>query len=257
MSGDMWQPIARVSTNDKGQRPERQEEVMEAWASREVQALLPCIRDVGTSATFTDPFDREKFVAAIVAAKASGAVGILAEKVDRVCGQGSDELGHVRYVLRKKHGLRLVFADRPLSMQGHDNFAGNLTGTVDAEVRRERIATDRTRIKGGIATRRKKGLPVGGATQAKDSPELRELVYAVAAAADDSWGWRRIAREVSTRRGAFAASLTPKEQRKRKVSYATVRRILLHGPKSYMEMKAQAQSEGSAETSPNNGGADS
>lgn len=223
---------------------------MEAWAAREGQTLLPPVVDEGTSATFVGPFDRPKFMAAVEAARRAGAVGILAEKVDRVCGQGSDELGWVRYELRKKYGLRLAFADRPLAMQ--EGLAGNVTTTVDAEVRRERIATDRARIRSGIQTRAKKGLPIGGQTQAKVSGELVRLVLEVATANPD-WGLRRIAREVSARRGALAAGLTAKEQRKRKVSYMTISRVLSQGRGSHTDLSGRAESGRHAGTSPSDG----
>ena len=214
----------RVSTDDKGQDPKRQEIATDAWAAREsVRIVGDTIEEPGTSATFTSPLDRRGFVAACEGARAAGCKGLLAEDVDRICGQGSDELGWTRFEVRKRYELELYFASVPLAL--HGTLGGNVTATAGAEVRRERIATDRRRIREGIANRRSKGLPVGGETQAKVTPELVGMVLEVKRA-NPGWGLRRIAAEISARRGATLPSLTVGERRRRSVTHETVRAAL-------------------------------
>lgn len=218
---DVWRYV-RVSTSDKGQDPKRQEQMTDAWSAREGPRIVGTTVDEGTSATFTDPFERENFRAACREAKAHACAGIVAETVDRVCGQGSDELGWTRYELKRRFGLQLFLADVPLSM--HGTLGGNVTTTANAEVRRERIALDRRRIREGIASRRARGLPVGGATQSKVS---EEFVLLVAQIHDENprWGLRRIAHEASKRRGWTGVSDSP-EQRARRVTHGTVAKAL-------------------------------
>jgi hypothetical protein len=57
-------PYLRVSTDDKGQDPKRQLEVIRPWAEREGVTLLDAVLDEGTSATKTNPFERKKFLGA-------------------------------------------------------------------------------------------------------------------------------------------------------------------------------------------------
>jgi predicted site-specific integrase-resolvase len=55
-------PYLRVSTDDKGQDPVRQMEVIAPWAAREGIELLAAVIDEGTSASKTNPFERERFL---------------------------------------------------------------------------------------------------------------------------------------------------------------------------------------------------
>ena len=213
----------RVSTDNKGQDPKRQFIATDDWARREGLQIVGDIEDEGTSATFTLAMDRPKFLEACALAKRLGARGVLAESVDRVCGQGSEELGWTRFETRRRFGLEIFFADVPLVL--HGSLAGNVTATTSADVRRDRVALDRRRMKEGIAGRAAKGLPIGGQTQAKLRPDLLQLVAQIRGE-EPGWGCRRIAREASRRRGADVASLTTSERRERTVTHETVRKAL-------------------------------
>jgi len=223
ISFDVWR-YRRVSTSDKGQDPKRQFILTDEWVAREKMRIVGDTEDMGTSATFTSPFERSRFIEACEGARAAGCRGLLAESVDRVCGQGSDELGWTRIELRRRYGLELFFADVPLAL--HGTLGGNVTATANAEVRRERIAGDRRKMREGIQTKRRdKGLPVGGQAQMKMKPDLVGLVAQVHAE-NPRWGLRLIAHEVSARRGAFLPSLSERERRRRKVTHETVRKAL-------------------------------
>lgn len=271
---DLWR-YRRVSTDNKGQDPRRQEISTDAWAAREGARIVGDTLELpGTSATFTNPLDRPRFIEACEAARAAGCRGLLAEDVDRVCGQGSDELGWTRVEVRRRYGLELFFASVPVAL--HGTIGGNVQATASAEVRRERIATDRRRIREGIENRRKTCAkcgakkpwpatcprssgpciprPVGGETQRKVTPELAALVAEVARA-NPGWGLRRIAAEVSARRGAALPSLTAGERRRRAVTHETVRAALevarlSNGEDRQTERESRGADSRQPETSP-------
>lgn len=239
----------RVSTDDKGQDPRRQFIATDAWAERERVRVLLDVGDEGTSATFTNPFERPAFVRLCEEASAAGCRGILAESPDRVCGGGADELGWTRFELRRRYRLELFFADVPLAL--HGTVGGNVVSTTSADVRRDRVALDRKRMKEGIDLRREtcecdhmreahaeggacarcsckafRGKPVGGAaSRFKLDEETVDMIREVALE-HPTWGSRRIAGEVSARRGANVPSLSAKEARRRKITHETVRKAL-------------------------------
>src|SRR4051812_4425249 len=120
-------PYLRVSTDDKGQHPGRQMEIIRPWAEREGVALLDAVADEGTSASKTNPFERPKFVEAAERARAAGAVAIVVECSDRFSRQGAKLDAWAEVELENRYGLKLYRADKPLEQ--HGTF---MDDTVDA-----------------------------------------------------------------------------------------------------------------------------
>lgn len=98
-------PYLRVSTDDKGQEPLRQLDVIRPWAAREGVELLDPEIDEGTSASKTNSFDRARFIAACERAKAEGADAIVVEVGDRFGRRGSMESAWAEYEMGLRYGL--------------------------------------------------------------------------------------------------------------------------------------------------------
>lgn len=122
-------PYLRVSTDDKGQHPDRQLQVIGPWAARERVELLVVVEDEGASASTSNPFERSRFVLACELAVAAGAEAIVVATTACFTNGGAfvgeskiDAWAEIE--LRRRYGLRLLRADKPLSL--HDTAAGNL-----------------------------------------------------------------------------------------------------------------------------------
>lgn len=203
----------RVSTEDKGQDPQRQRDVIQAWASREGHSVVEWVRDEGTSGA-TDPFQRQMVLEAIELAKEAEAEGIVVENIDRWTREGVEALFVSRFRLRMDHdGLRVVVANTPpgLTPALEEMFDG-IMATV-ARMFRDRL---REQIKSGIALAKRNGWPKGKpGTKPKPgfSPAERELVTRMVNAGH---GVDLIALEVSRSRGAFDVA-DSQSQRSRRV----------------------------------------
>jgi DNA invertase Pin-like site-specific DNA recombinase len=213
-------PYLRVSTDNKGQDPTRQMEVIGPWAMREAVEVTQAIVDDGTSASKTNPFERPVFLKACKAAKDSGAEGIVVETADRFTRQGSKEDGWAEIELWRRYGLKLFRADKAL--KEHGTFTGDLMDAMKAEVARTWVQEHAKKVKSGMAKKMREGLHVG---RPRKELTAAELVQA-RAWQSEGWGSRRIAHELSRARGAFLASLEASERRKRSISDTTVVRAL-------------------------------
>ena len=153
-------PYLRVSTDDRGQDPERQLEVIRPlWAAREEVTLLDAEIDEGASATKTNPFERPRFIAACERAKAGGATAIVVEVADRFCRQGAKEDGWAEIELRRRYGLRLLRADKPLDQ--HGTLVGDVGDALKAEVAREWVREHSKKVRSGMAKAKMDGGHVG------------------------------------------------------------------------------------------------
>lgn len=203
----------RVSTDDKGQDPKRQQDVIQAWADRCGHEVVAWVLDEGTSGA-TDPFQRQHVLEAIQAAKDAKAEGIVVEAIDRWTRDGVEALFVSRFHLRMDHdGLRVVVANTPpgLTPALEEMFDG-IMATV-ARMFRDRL---REQIKSGIARAKRLGWPNGEpGRKAKPplSPAEVELVHQLA---DQGQGIDKMALEISRRRGAFEVS-DPTAQKMRQV----------------------------------------
>lgn len=110
-------PYLRVSTDDKGQDPERQLHLISPWAEREGITLLKPAVDNGTSASKVPALKRPVFLEACERAKAAGAEAILMEVPDRFSRQDPDVAIWEKVEVERRYGLKLYFACMTLEMQ--------------------------------------------------------------------------------------------------------------------------------------------
>jgi DNA invertase Pin-like site-specific DNA recombinase len=212
-------PYLRCSTDDRGQDPERQLEVIQPWAAREGVSLLDAVIDEGTSASKTDPFERPKFVEACERAKAAGAHAIVVECSDRFSRQGSKRDSWAEVELERRYGLRLLRADK--SVEQHDSMVGAVTDSIHAEGARAWVQAHSNKVRSGMARKKSEGARFGRPAKPLTPAELA-LVGELRARGH---GWRRCALAVSERRGAFRIA-DPERRRKLTVSYSHIRRQL-------------------------------
>lgn len=217
-------PYYRTSTDDKGQDPRRQAEVVEPWAEREGVTLLEAEIDEGSSASKTDPFERKRFVAACERARVVGAAGIVVETADRFTRQGSKQDGWAEVELRRRYGLRLFRADKPLAQ--HGSLVGDTVDALKAEVAREWIEEHRRKVRSGMARKKAEGARFGRPAKPLKPGELA----LVAKLRGDGFGWGRCARAVCEARGTHRV-VDPDLRRKLEVSGSHVRRAVLALPK--------------------------
>jgi len=212
-------PYLRVSTDDRGQRPERQMTVIEPWAAREGVELLPAVVDEGTSAFKTDPFERPAFLKACEAAAAAGAGAVVVEVPDRFARQDSDEYGWAKVELRRRYGLELLAATQTVEFQ-RTGF-GRLMGHMEAEKAHGWVTEHARKVRSGMASKRATGAHMGRPPKPLSASEAA-LARALQA---QGWGFRRIAHELSRRRGAFDVA-DRRLQAQRRIGATTVRDAL-------------------------------
>jgi DNA invertase Pin-like site-specific DNA recombinase len=211
-------PYLRVSTDDKGQEPLRQLDVVRPWAAREGVELLDPEIDEGTSASKTNPLDRARFVAACERAKAAGADAIVVEVGDRFGRRGSMESAWAEYEMGLRFGLKLWRADKPLAQ--HGTMVARVTDTIHDEGAREWVDKHKSKVRSGMARAKAEGKRMGRPPK----PLTDEQIALVRRLRAEGLGWRRIARAVSEERGAFKVA-DPRKQRERAVTHAHVARV--------------------------------
>lgn len=218
------QPYARVSTDDKGQDPRRQLPGFEVWAAREGVELLPAVLEEHT-ADKEDPFERPAFVRACELAKAAGAVALLLEDPDRLTRLPPEFAGWATVEVRRRYGLKVFYSTFALDQQ-ESGVARIVTG-VKATMAHEDNEKKRRRTSEGMALKKAAGKHVGRPRKELTEEELARAL----AMRDEGDGARVIAKALSEDRGAFLASLTAAERRRRAVSATTVRRALARHPR--------------------------
>jgi DNA invertase Pin-like site-specific DNA recombinase len=212
-------PYLRVSTDDKGQDPARQLELIRSWAEREGVTLLDPEVDEGTSASKTNPLDRPRFVAACSRAKAAGAEAIVVEVGDRFGRRGSMESAWAEYEMRLRYGLQLWRADKPLIQ--HGTMAARVIDTIHDEGAQAWVQEHAKKVRSGMARKKAEGARFGRPAK----PLAPAEVALVAKLRAEGHGWRRVALAVSEMRGAFRMA-DPERRRKLTVSHSHVRRIV-------------------------------
>lgn len=210
----------RVSTDDKGQDPARQLEVIRPWGEREGVELAGVVTDEGTSASKTDPFARPRFVEACERAREAGVAGIVVETADRFTRQGSAEDAWAEVELRRRYGLALYRADKPLAH--HGTTVGRVLDTIKAEGAHTWAVEHARKVRSGMAKAKREGRSVGRPPKELTAEELA-LVERLRA---EGHGWRSIALVVSRARGAFDVA-DPARRNALTVSHMHVRRLVL------------------------------
>lgn len=211
-------PYYRVSTDDKGQDPLRQNVTVAPWCrTYNVEMLTPII-DEGTSATHKpDPFQRPKFLEAIQVAKLNKANAIVVEIPDRFTRRGSRLYGYYKTKLELEHRLKLWCADR--TMENQDSNMGELIEAVQASSAREKAETLSRRVKEAYVRDKARGKKWGQPRKTITALE-KDLASKLR---EDGHGWDAIAARINETRGAHLIA-TPEVRRRKSISGATVRR---------------------------------
>lgn len=206
----------RVSTDDKGQDPERQKAPILARAERDGNEICAWVLDEGTSGGVS-PFQRQKVMEAIEEAETHDAKGIIVESVDRWTRGGWKDLGVSMFELETQHGLTLTFAD----LHG-DEFVVELLSGIMATVAKLFRKRLQEQIKTGLANAKSKGWPNGQPGRPPKEPLTMTELAEVLRLANLGHGRRRIALEISKARGAFDVA-DPKIRHRRTVTENWIR----------------------------------
>lgn len=211
----------RVSTDDKGQNPERQVDILNAWAARHGHEIAATVRDEGTSGG-VPPLERVWVQQAIKLAKTHDAEAIVVESIDRWTRVGQQDFFNSRTTLKLRHGLDLCLADVPQGMEGLalEIYEGIMAAVAKAF--RERL---REQIKTGLARAKKEGWKngrPGRKLKANLAPEEIAYVREQKALGRRGAGWGRMAMELTRRRGALEV-VDGKARDKRTVSPSWLR----------------------------------
>lgn len=210
----------RVSTDDKGQDPERQKEVIQAWAMANKHQVVRWVKDEGTSRR-TSIFDRPAFKRVLQDAKEYAADGIVAEQVDRITGDGigAESIVHVK-LEAEYDGLKLLYASLPAGLPG---WLDELQRAIFASVGRAWHEEHCRKVNSGIRRSMAAGWPNGR----PGKPAKRELDRKEWAVVDellaDGKGCRSIAHRISQMRGAYEVA-SPEYQKARSVSENWIRK---------------------------------
>jgi DNA invertase Pin-like site-specific DNA recombinase len=192
----------RVSTDDKGQNPERQADLLRAWAARNGHEIAAMVLDEGTSGGVS-PMERVWVQQAIKKAKEHGAEGILVESVDRWTRKGPLDFFQSSADIELRHGLKLHLADVPQGMEGMALEIYQSIMAIVAKAFRERL---REQITSGLARAKREGWKNGRPGQRPKpnlSPEEIAYVREMKALGRRGPGWGRMAMELTRRRGAL------------------------------------------------------
>lgn len=220
----------RVSTDDKGQDPDRQKRIIEAWAPRHGHEIVAWVKDEGTSGT-VPPLNRQMVLEALELAEEHKAGGIVVESIDRWTRGGWQDLGVSMFLLGTEYkGTKLLVADLP---QG-DEFVAELIGGIMASVAKEFRRRLVAQVKSGLANAKAKGWP-NGEPGRDPKPDLTQAEYEAVVtlmggpknpATGKKPGWRAAAHLVSTMRGAYLLK-EPRAQREKAVSQTWLRKEMV------------------------------
>lgn len=162
----------RVSTDDKGQKPERQKEILDDWCKAHGVEPIGSFIDEGTSATKTNPFERRVFETVVKCAQANGAV-ILVEKHDRFTRQGSHEFGWaITELKRQLPPVKLWIASKGSPEDQDREFLGALQDAMESESASKWARDHGSRVKSGMRTAKRSGVHIGRPKKCLTQDEL-------------------------------------------------------------------------------------
>lgn len=211
-------PYLRVSTDDKGQDPERQMLAIAPWAAREGYTLLEPAIDNGTSASKIPALKRPIFLEACERAKAARA-SIIMEGPDHFSRQDPDVAVWEKVEVERRYGVPLYFACMDLAMQSSPLgkvflFFHQATGHIWVEEHRKKVLSGNVRA-------RARGQRLGRAPKVVSFEEEQQIE--AWRAVEPPVGWETIANRVSLQR--VPNPLTDKkEERRRKISASALKR---------------------------------
>jgi DNA invertase Pin-like site-specific DNA recombinase len=204
----------RVSTDDKGQDPQRQRDPIlkrSAHDGHEIVAWVVDEKPNGRSSGGIPALQREGFMEAIETARTMKADGIILESVDRLSRVGWQDVGLTTYILEVDYRLSIVFAD--VRSDGDGALAEILVPLMAyiAKLTRKRLSEA---TKSGMARKKAAGVRMG---RPPKPPLTDDEFQTVLELLRGGTGWRLCAIEVSRLRDAHAVS-DAKAARDRKVS---------------------------------------
>lgn len=190
----------RTSTDDKGQDPLRQLDVLTPWVKAGNHEMPTYVVDEGTSGA-KDPFQRQFFRQAIALAEQHKADGILVEAIDRATRGGVEAFMVLKSNLRLDYDLTIKTATTPPGLPPAVEELYESTMAMVARMWRDRHVEA---VKSGIARAKAAGFPNGApgrlpkpALTLAEKELVRELVLTKGAGVD------KVALEISRARGAF------------------------------------------------------
>lgn len=195
----------RVSTDDHGQNPERQADLVKAWAARDGHEIVAIIRDEGTSGN-VPPMQRAQVQEAIRVANRLEAEAIVTEAVDRWTRTGPEDYFASRMELRLRHKLTLLHTTNPQGLEALWLSLYLCIEAVMAKVYRDNLVRQ---ITSGLARAKREGWK-NGRPGRRPKPNLtpEEIAYvreqkAMGTQGRRGAGWGRMALELTRRRGAL------------------------------------------------------
>lgn len=223
-------PYLRVSTDDKGQDPQRQMARIAPWADLEGFILLKPEREEKSASKY-GAFEREGFVRACERAKAAGAAGIIVEAPDRFSRQDPLVAVWELVEVRRRYGLEIFFASD--SLESQKTTMGKLIIFFKLGISYDWVTEHTLKVMTGMAPKLGKG--VFGRKPKKLSPQELDLVKELRGATGDT-GWETIAVRINELRGVHR--LTDRKAAKEKgVSSGSLRRMAREGVFGQDEMR--------------------
>ena len=211
-------PYLRVSTDDKGQDPQRQYDVIRPWADREGYALLAPESDIGTSGSKVPPLSRPNFMTACERARAAGAECILVEMPDRFSRQDPELAIWEKVEVRRRFGLEVFFACFPREFQVTP--MGRCMITLQLAAANMWVVDHTAKVVSGMARGKARGVKYGRKPKQLAEHE-RNLVLQLR---DEGLGWEKIAVEINKARGLLERT-DKKRAREAGVSSGSLRRM--------------------------------
>lgn len=217
----------RTSTEDREQNPERQRDVITAWAQREGVEVVTVVVDEGTSGSKVAPMARPKFAECIAAARAANATAIVVEAQDRFTRADAEGFFVYRYLLRQEYGLQLWSCAMGVSQQGKTE--GRLMAVMSAESSAAWVQRHSQAVASGMARAKAEGRHMGRPAKPPLTDEEYAWAATILAEGDErdgpglrarqrhGTGLRAAAHAISRHRGADDAH-DPQTRRKRAVS---------------------------------------
>ena len=199
---------ARTSTDDKGQRPERQHEQNRAWAARHGGEVVLMVGDDGVSGV--TPW-QSRHGLLFVPEHYDGVDGIIITSVDRLTRAGPEEFWVSIRGIREAYGLDVYFTNMAPDAS---SYHSGVVWTIDALSAAGWLENHRAATKAGMAS---KGVTGGRPRKLLTEAELERVGELRLA----DVGWRKVAAIINEDRGVHQLA-TPEARRRRSISYKSI-----------------------------------
>lgn len=203
----------RVSTEDKGQDPLRQKELLQRWADYNKVHLAEVVLDEGTSGSVS-PLTRKKVKEAIALAKQHGAEGLVVETADRWTRGGLEDGVMSRAALLQEHRLALYMTDMQFGM---DKMLAQIMLAIRDAMAEDWLRRHKARVAQGLRRASEKGWPKGKPGNPGKEPLNLEEQEIVRQARLENKGWGQISVAIQHHREAHLVA-DARVRRERSVS---------------------------------------